>query len=71
LDRGLVFGDLPPAVIRNRSDDFQQLDRSIRSRDRWHIEIEPQSDRLLENHALENIASLNVIQRMIFRMCAN
>jgi hypothetical protein len=47
LDRGLVFGDLPPAVIRNRSDDFQQLDRSIRSRDRWHIEIEPQSDRLL------------------------
>jgi Transposase IS66 family len=24
LDRGLVFGNLPPAVIRNRSDDFQQ-----------------------------------------------
>ena len=28
----MLSGNLPPAVIRNRSDDFQQLNRSIRSR---------------------------------------
>jgi hypothetical protein len=48
LDRGPVFGNLPPAVIRNRSDDFQQLDRSNPQQDCWHIEIKPQSDRLLD-----------------------
>jgi hypothetical protein len=42
-----VFGNLPLAVIRNRSDDFQQLDRSNPQQDCWHIEIKPQSDRLL------------------------
>jgi hypothetical protein len=48
LDRGPVFGNLPPAVIRNLSDDFQQLDRSNPQQDCWHIEIKPQSDKLLE-----------------------
>ena len=42
-----MFGNLPPAVIRNLSDDFQQLDRSNPQQDCWHIEIKPQSDRLL------------------------
>jgi hypothetical protein len=47
LDRGPVSGNLPPAAIRNRSDDFQQTYPLNPQQNSWHIEINPQSDRLL------------------------
>ena len=44
----MVSGNLPPAAIHNRSDDFQQTQPLNPQQNCWHIEINPQSDRLLD-----------------------
>jgi hypothetical protein len=36
-----VSGNLPPAAIRNRSDDFQQTYPLNPQQNSWHIEITP------------------------------
>jgi hypothetical protein len=68
LDRGRVFGNLPPAVIRNLSDDFQQLDRSNPQQDCWHIEIKPQSDKLLAACRTWRIDAPGMMAQLIRRL---